>query len=491
MDHEPPTLATKALRGVPLSIAAYVAGRGLSVVGTIVLARLLAPEDIGLVLTGVLVNIAVSTLTDGGFGLTLVVLPDLDNRMIGTVLTCVLAMSALITGAVVAGSGVVATAFDQPRLEEIMPWLALAIPFSTLSWFFSNLLQRDLYFGRRFAGQFALAAGYVGVAIPAALAGAGIWALVAGQLTGAVLSALVGWAVTPRRVRPRFDPTSAREAFRTSRAYLGQGIVSFLSENLHLVAVAGLLGARPMALYSMSYRLTELPTKALAHPVSQATFPAFAHMASQEDEQRRRAMLISLRYVALAGLPLLATLAVLADPFVEVILGPDWEGMQGILATLCIWGAFAMPSATMSWYVNALGDADWLASIKFARMCVTGPAVFLAAALLDSFLVVGAILVVDAAVELALLMAFAHRRLDIAVGDAWAAVRPALGATLGLVLATGLLSVGLASAGTSSAVTLLLGTAAAISSYLIVAALVEPALLSEGRRLLRGALTSP
>lgn len=489
MDDKSPDLARKALRGVPLSIAAYVAGRGLSVVGTLVLARLLAPEDIGLVLTGVLVNIALNTLTDSGFGLTLVVLPELTERMIGTVLSCVLVISALVTAVAVAGSGVIATAFNQPRLEEIMPWLALAIPFSSLNWFFSNLLQRDLYFGRRFAGQFALAAGYVAVAIPAAIWGAGVWALVAGQLAGALLSALVGWAVTPRRVRLRFHLASAREAFRTARAYLGQGIVSFLSENLHLVAVAGLLGARPMALYSMSYRLTELPTKALAHPVSQATFPAFAHMTS-EQQARRRAMLVSLRYVALGGLPLLATLAVLAGPFVEVVLGPDWDGMQGILVILCVWGAFAVPGATMGWYVNALGGADWLASVKFARVCVSGPAVFAAAAVTNSFQVVGWILVVDAAAELALLMWYAHRRLDIAYGDAWVAVRPVLGATLGLVLAAVLVRLGLSTTGVSGTVTLLLGTAAALLSYLLVAARVEPNLVPEGRRLLKGALSS-
>lgn|GEM_PF-1434416 len=477
----------RALRGVPWTLLGYVVSRGVSLLGTLALARLLSPGEIGLVATGMVIVAALNLLGDTGLGVTLVVRENLDDRMIGTVFSCMLAtgIALAILGAAV--STPLALVFGEPRLASIMPALAVTVVFATVSWFFLNLLQRWLLFSRRFAGQAALAVGYVGTGVPAAAAGAGVWSLVAGQIVGTAASAIVLWRVTPYRLRPAFDLERARAAYRTARAFLSQAFTAFLSHNLHFTAVAGFLGAPAMGVYSMSYRLSELPTEALATPVAHATFPAFAQLRS-EHERRLAAFLTSLRYVAFAGLPLTVGLAVLADSFVGGILGPQWRAMPPVLVMLAAWGTASVFGSVIAWYVNATGGANWLARINVFRLVIVTPGVFVAAGVFESLLLVSALLALDVAVEVLLLLRYATRRLAVPLIDIWRAVRTVVLAASALAGAAIGAQLGADRLGAESLVMLAAGTTAGGLAYLLVIAALDRPMLSRGVSLVRKAV---
>ena len=481
------SVGTQALRGVPWTVVSFALSRGTQLIGTIVIARLVPPAQIGVVLTGLVVVNTFNLLADNGLSISLVVREDRDDRLVGTVLTLMVGFA--LAGVAIAASlaGPISDLFGSPKLADVLPLLSLTIVTSTIIWLLTNLLQREMLWRERFAGQFALAAGYVAVAVPCAALGAGLWSMVAGQLAAGVLATVVLWRVYPFALRPRFDRRLARRALAESRSFVSQSMSSFMIENLHYIAVSAILGSEPMALYSMSCRLTELPNKAVAGPVSEAAFPAYVRL--RDDPERRAATLAtSLRYVTLATLLPLAVLAASAPDFISVVLGPRWRGADTILVVLCVWGAVTGPSGMLGWFVNANSGARFLASINLVRLFVLAPAIFAAAAVFGSAAVVAALVGLDSMTVLVPLIVYADRRLAASYLRVLRSMALPLLAAAAALLAGLFLRTQLHDHGVGALPRLLLVALAGLVVYVATIALLDRGMLVELRGLLKRAL---
>jgi O-antigen/teichoic acid export membrane protein len=484
---EASSVGTQALRGVPWTIVSFALSRGTQLLGTLVIARLLHPAEIGVVLTGLVVINTFNLLADNGLSISLVVRDERDDRLTGTVLSLMVGFALIGVLVVNVLAGPIANLFGSPKLSEVLPLLSLTIVTSSIVWLLTNLLQREMLWRERFMGQFTLSATYVLVAVPCAALGAGVWSMVAGQIASGVLAAAVLWSVYPHPLRPLFDRVLARRALSESRSFISQSSTSFMIENLHFVAVSAVLGSAPMALYSMSCRLTELPNRAIAAPVSEAAFPAYVRLR-EHAERRAQALVTSLRYVSLATLWPLAILAATSPDFIAVVLGPHWKEMDTILVILCAWGAFTGTAGTLGWFVNANEGARFLASINLVRLFVMAPAIFLAAALTKSTEVVAALVSVDALMVLVPLAAYSHRRLTVsykAVGRG--VLVPLLAAGAAMLVGLGLREA-LQIDGVTSFERLLAVSLAASGVYLLVVAILDRPMLGDLRSLVARAL---
>ncbi len=481
---------TQALRGVPWTVVSFALSRGTQLIGTIVIARLVPPAQIGVVLTGLVVVNTFNLLADNGLSISLVVREERDDRLNGTVLTLMVGFA--LCGVVVASSlaGPISDLFGSPKLADVLPLLSLTIVTSTIVWLLTNLLQREMLWRERFAGQFALAIGYVVVAVPCAALGAGLWSMVAGQLAAGVLASAVLWKVYPFALRPRFDRRLARRALADSRSFVSQSMSSFMIENLHYIAVSAILGSESMALYSMSCRLTELPNKAVAGPVSEAAFPAYVRLRD-EPERRVAALGASLRYATLATLLPLAVLAATAPDFIHVVLGPRWRAADSILVVLCVWGAVTGPSGMLGWFVNANSGARFLASINLVRLFVLAPAIFAAAAVFGSAEVVAGLVALDSMVVLVPLVVYVHRRLSASYREVLSGMALPLAGAL-VALAVGVASrAALRDADVSSLPRLLIVVLVASGAYVAAIAVLDRSAIAEVRALLKRALPQP
>ena len=486
---EPGSHAARALRGVPWTLLAYALSRGLTLAGTLVLARLLSPADFGVVVTGMIVIFALNIISEGGFGGSLVVREDVDDTVLGTIMVCMMGTAVLAAGLCAAASPLLADFFGAPRLVDVMPFLALTVIPSTLGYFYIGVLQREMHFDRRFWGQLAMAVFYVGVALPAAALGAGVWSLVAGFAAGQTAFALVLWRLSTSRPRPHFAFARLRESFRHARGFVAETLTEFGGNNVHFVAVSSVLGTSAMGLYSMAYRFTELPALGLARPIAEATFPAVARMRS-EREQRGTMLVTSLTYLCLIGLPFLACVAALAPAFVEGILGPKWVDMTPALQMLCAWGVVAMLAAALRLFVAGTGHPGWIARIGLVRLVVTAPLLFAAAYAFESMVVVALIISVEVAIEVLVILRLTRRRLHVETSTLWTALD-------GLFLAAagaGLAALGgrllAESAGAGAIQQLVLGAMLGGLAYAGLIALLERPLLTRGVDLFRRATGS-
>lgn len=368
----------KAVRGVPWTMVTFALTRLLTLATMVVLARLLVPADFGVVALAILVIGVMGVVGDVGLGSTLVLRQDLDRHAQGTVFSLMLGMGVLAAALLAAISPLVARLLGEPRLTPLLAVLALSLVLNGVNWFYEPILLRELEFRSRFGAQVAQALGYTVTAVAFAVADAGYWSLVAGQLAGASLYAVALLRLTPYRVRPRLDRAVARDVLGTSRGFMAQGGLAFLRQNADYAAVGRVLGSAQLGVYSVAYRLSEIPSWAVADPVAKVTFPGFARMRAR-GEDVVPAFLSALHLVMLVTLPMGLILSAAAGPLTRVVFGERWLAMIGPLTVLGVWGAVRPLQVTLGWFVNSLGHPGRSALVSAAVVVPLFAATFLGA----------------------------------------------------------------------------------------------------------------
>jgi O-antigen/teichoic acid export membrane protein len=240
--------------------------------------------------------------------------------------------------------------------------------------------------------------------------------------------------------------------------------------------VGRMLGARPLGLYSMAYRLSESPSWAVADSVAMVTFPSFSRMRSR-GEDIRVAFLSTLRAVALLTVPMGMALSAAADPFTRALLGRHWLPMIGPLAVLGLWAAVRPSQVTAGWFVNSVGHARSTAKVSAFTLALLIPAVIVGATL-GAIEGVAVAMLGDVLLNLLLLGRIVSRAGGVRPAQQWSAVMPVV-LVAPLAWVAGRAGV-LATAGAPPAASLAASVAACLAAYLGLLALCAPAVLREG-----------
>ena len=483
----------KAIRGIPWTFLTLAGSRLVQIAATVVLARLLVPEDFGLVALALTISIFLGLVASLGLGGVYVVRQDLDEREQGTYLTMFLAMGAGFAVLMAALSPLAARIFAEPRLDEIVLGLAVMVFFSGgLNWFYEALMQRELEFRNRFAAQMVQAVTYAATGIVFAALGAGVWSLVAAQIAAAAAYAAALLTLAPYRVRPAWDRAAAAEGVRGGSGFLVQTVTGFAAQNVDILVVGRVLGAARLGFYSMAVRLSELPTWFVAESVAKVTFPAFARMRHR-GEDVTPAFLSAFKLVAFVTCPLGILLSGAAEPIVLVVFGEQWAGMIGPLVVLGIWAAVKPVRNTIAWLLNSIGHQAILGWISLAMLLLLVPTVYVAARA-GGLTEVAWVVLGESVLATAVLAWFARSRADVSLASQRRALTPAALACPAAWLACR--GTAEAAAGSVGALELGLPLAAGLAAYLAVIALVDPGLpryaLGQARRMVgRTTLAAP
>lgn len=465
----------KAIRGVPWTIASYGASKAVNVITTIVLARLVAPSDFGLVALASLALNLLSFVKDFGLGQTMVIRLDLDRRQLGTVFTLMNLLSIGLAVAAALVAPLVAGFFDEPRLTPVLQVMAGLLLISGTSSYYETVLEREMEFRRRFVALGLQSVATAVVAIPVAILGAGVWSLVAGQIAGLATLGVVAYALSPFHVRPGFDRTVVRSLFDTSSGFLLQNVAVFGRQNLDYIVVGKNFGPASVGFYSMAFRLSDLPFWAISDPVSRVTFPSFSRTHAEGGEVRGAFLSVS-RLVALVSCPVGVILSAAAMPFTAAVFGSNWTPMVGPLAVLGLWAAIRPIDSTLTWFLNSVGHARVVGIYSFAVIAALIPA-FILAAHFGSITTVAWVVTADSFSSLVFLLVMIRLRANVSYGEQWRSLQPVLIACVPTWLVGRLLSDLLSSA--PSLLTLIAAVTGSLGVYLGTLALVSPGTIAE------------
>jgi len=309
----------------------------LSWVSTVVVARLLAPEDYGIVaMASVFVGL-IALFNEFGLGAAVVALPQLTEEQIcrihslaslfglcGFFISCVLAIPA----------GRIYGASEVPLVMMVM---GLGFAFLAMRSIPSALLEKTLRFKLLafLEGGQSIAAALTTVAL--AWWGAGYWALVIGGVVGHVAVTAVIWSYHPVRYAwPSLGSLS--EALRFSSHILVGRISWYIASNADVFVAGRLLGQNMVGAYSFACTLANLPLDKITALVSRV-MPAFYSSVQTDPRVLRRYLLLLTEGLALITFPIGVGMALVAEPFVSLVLGEKWLEVVGPLQVLSCWAA--------------------------------------------------------------------------------------------------------------------------------------------------------
>lgn len=339
-----------------------------------VLARLLTPGAFGLAAASGTVMWLSSIFSTLGVGPALVQREEIGSAHISTAFTTSLLFGISIGALLFAGASFIADFFRMPELIPVLRVLAILFPITGATVVAESMLQRQLRFGvitRAEVISYILGYGVIGIAL--AWLGAGVWALIVGELAKTVIKTVLFLRAAPEGIGLHFD----REAFRAlmgfGSGYTVGSLSIYAAQQADNLVVGRMLGAGALGLYGRAFELMLAPAQAFGNLLEKLLLPTLARV--QSDTARLRTVYRRCTAaVALLVLPMSAWTIVLAPEIVAVLLGPRWIGVILPLQVLAVGMYFRVAfiiGETVANSTGAVHQTAWRSAVH-ATLVVVG-----------------------------------------------------------------------------------------------------------------------
>lgn len=336
-DARPGGLGSTAARGA----LTMLTGQGMRILlqfaGLVVLARLLSPHDYGLIAIVVVIIGVGEIFRDFGLSSAAVRAPELTRDQSTNLFWINTGIGVVLGGLLLVAAAPLASVYGQNEVQPIAQTMAAIFVLNGLATQFRAQLMRGLCFRWLATVDVLAAALALGVAIGGALLGWAFWALVAQQITQALVI-LVGAALGARWRPgwPRRD-ASVRSFVKFGSNLVLSQVVNYATNNVDTALVGYVYGASPLGLYNRAYQLVITPLSQIQSPVTSVAIPILSKI---QDDQRRFSAYLVRGQLAL-GYPIslgLVSIAIAAEPIVELMLGQRWAAAVPLLQLFALAG---------------------------------------------------------------------------------------------------------------------------------------------------------
>lgn len=287
----------------------------------VVLARLLTPQDFGLVAICTTVLGILVALTELSVGSALVQRHEVTREHIDSAWTMALVRSAMIAGGFALAAQPLAWLYGDDRLAPLFVLSGITGALSGLTNPLVVLRTREMSFKPMILLQIVQKLSALVISIALALWLRNYWAIIVGSAIGGALGTVLSYLVVP--YRPRFTLSRAKDLLGfSSWLFLGQAM-NVINWRFDQLIIGLFLPPAQLGAYSMADNISAIPSREATTPLVQTLFPSFARM--QGDKERlRRAYQVAQGAIGIVALPVAVGFALLAEPMVRVALGPKW-----------------------------------------------------------------------------------------------------------------------------------------------------------------------
>jgi O-antigen/teichoic acid export membrane protein len=351
-------LDRRLVRGVAWTAAAKWASQALTWMSWLIVARLLTPEDYGLVGMAAVYLGLITLLSEFGVGTAVLAIRELSVEQISQLngLAVFLGLASWLLSCIVAVP--LGRFFHAPQLPLVVVALSTTFVISSFKTVPLALLQRDLRFKALALIDMSQALVLAVSMIALAAAGLRYWTLVCGAVLGALISTAAVWRLRHTRfVWPR--PQSLKHAIRLSSNVVIARLSWYVSANADFLVAGRILGKAALGFYNVGWTLASVPVDKVTSLIGQVT-PAFFSAVQSDLPALRRYLLRITEGIALVTFPASAGLALVARDFVLVVLGPKWEAAIGPLRILAAYAAFRSITPLLHQVLVIIRDAEFV-----------------------------------------------------------------------------------------------------------------------------------
>ena len=353
--------------GIRWSGAIQFFGETIRIVVSVILARLLAPEDFGLLAMASVVTGFVVLFQYMGTRGVIIQRKELSPDLVNSLFVLNLAFGFIIALVLLLGASYFGILYKNNLVAPVIRVLGIAFIITSIGMVPGSLLARNMRFDLIAKVRFIEVIVYGVAAIILAFSGWGVWALVAASLISSVVSTVGLWIVSRWRPGWTFNWAEVKTVAGYSLNLTGSSIIEYATRNVDRFIIGRWLGSAPLGHYSVAARFCMLPMETIAPVLMRVLFPALSRL--QDDiAQLQKIFLRACGGIAFITLPLMTGLCILAGPFVLTVLGSRWEPVIPLLMLLSPMGVFRSVSAPANGILLAMGRSDWL----FRVMLITG-----------------------------------------------------------------------------------------------------------------------
>lgn len=327
------------LSGLRWTGAGQFAAQAISLVVTIVLARLLAPEDFGLIAMASVFTAFLASLQNFGTGDIIVQKKELSPELFSSLFFLNGVTGIFFWTGLTLSSPYLAQFLNNVEVEPVIQLLSVSIVISSLGMAHQSALIREMDFSHLVRIEFLATAVYGVTGILLAYLGWKVWAIVGAVIVRATVSTILLWTFSSWRIRLCFHWHEIKKVGRFSLNMTGAKFIGFLHARSADLIVGRFLGAAPLGFYSMAWTLNQYALAVITKMLMRVLFPALARI-QDNNEALRNLFFRACGGIALLTFPMMLGLASLAEPFILVVLGEKWAPIVPLLIIFAPVGMF-------------------------------------------------------------------------------------------------------------------------------------------------------
>jgi O-antigen/teichoic acid export membrane protein len=362
----PVSLKHKTIGALSWSFFERVGQNGIQFVIAIVLARLLAPAEFGLIAMLAIFMAVAQSFIDSGFGSALIQKQDASYTDECSIFYFNILVSIVAAGILCIAAPWIAEFYNAPILAPLTRALSLNLVINAFGLIQTSLLTKRIDFKLQlkvsiFATFFS---GIIGILM--AYKGFGVWSLVAQSLSQNLFRTCLLWLVMSWRPSWTFSLKSLRTLFSFGSKLLFSGLLDVLFQNIYLVVIGKLFSPADLGFYSRAKEFSQLPVHNLSSSIGRVTYPVFSSI--QNDKNRLRdGVRKTLSMMAILTFPLMIGLMVVAKPLVIILIGDRWLPSVPYLQLLCIVGLLYPLHAINLNVLKAQGRSDLFLKLEVIK----------------------------------------------------------------------------------------------------------------------------
>lgn len=360
------SLAKRALTGLSWTFAQQFGTQFISFLASIVLARILLPEEFGLIgILAIFMSVG-NVLINGGLTTSLIRTANPDQRDYSTVFFINLSGSIVVYVIVFFTAPFIAHFFRQPALIAITRVYTLAFIINAFSGVQLARLTKEMDFKTQLTIQLPslIVSSILGIYL--ANSGYGVWSLVWMYLCQAFLSSLQLWFRTGWRPNFLFDREKFKGHFNFGYKLMLSGLIDALYNNAYNIIIGRIYPAAQLGYYTRAIGVRQLPVQNLATALNKVTFPVFASI--QDDNERLKiAYKKIMQQVMLWVTPSLVVLAIVAEPLFSLLFTDKWLPAVPYFQILCIPGILYPLQAYNLNILNVKGRSDLFFKLELIK----------------------------------------------------------------------------------------------------------------------------
>jgi len=362
-----PDARSALIRGTIWSVAMRWSIKGLGLISTVILARILSPGDYGIVAMAMLVVGLAEVLVDFGSDTALLRQQAISTADINSAWSLRIIQGLIVSTLLAIAAPLAGMYFNEPRVVWVVWVFAVCVLASSFGNIGATLARKELDFGFEF--RLIVASKVIGVVITVAAAFLirDYRALVVGVASGYIVGLVLSYVMHP--YRPRWCTSEFRSMWTFSKWLLVSGIGYFAARKVDEILAGRIGGAAGMGAYTVGADIGQMPTAEIGPPINRTLLPTLSTL-HDDPERMRSAVLKTVGVVTTLTLPLGVGMAFVAEPVALLLLGEQWRSAIPFIALFAIGGSIRISVGALSTYLLVLGDSKFLAHAVWIEFVV-------------------------------------------------------------------------------------------------------------------------